>query len=36
VPRGVNVVDSATLLPREMIIRHKSTGSYSLFSNRFR
>jgi len=36
VPHGVNVVDAATLLPRDKIIRHTSTGSYSLFSNRFR
>lgn len=35
-PHGVNVVDASALLPRETVVRHRSTDSYSLFSNRFR
>ena len=38
VPRGVDVVDGAAILPRDAIVRytHTSAGSASLFSNRFR
>jgi hypothetical protein len=36
VPPGVEVVDAAALLPADQIIRHRKTGSVSLFSNRFR
>ena len=36
VPAGVNVVDASAVLPRETVIRYRATGSYSLFSNRFR
>jgi len=36
VPAGVQVVDARTILPRESIVRYRATGSYSLFSNRFR
>jgi hypothetical protein len=36
VPAGVNVVDASAVLPRDSIVRYRATGSYSLFSNRFR
>jgi hypothetical protein len=36
VPEGVEVADAAIILPSSRIIRHKETGSYSLFSNLFR
>jgi hypothetical protein len=36
VPNSVCTADAATILPRTSIIRHRETGSVSLFSNRFR
>ena len=36
VPEGVEVADASAVLPREAIVRHRRTGSVSLFSNRFR
>jgi hypothetical protein len=36
VPAGVHLRDAAAVLPRESIIRHRESGSVSLFSNRFR
>jgi hypothetical protein len=36
VPAGVEVEDAARTVPSSRIIRHKETGSYSLFSNLFR
>ena len=35
VPSGVRVIDAATILPAEAVIRHRS-GSVALFSDRFR
>lgn len=36
VPAGVELSDAALVLPSARVIRHKATGSYSLFSNLFR
>jgi hypothetical protein len=36
VPPGVTVRDAGDVLPREAVLRHRATGSVSLFSNRFR
>jgi hypothetical protein len=36
VPSCVRLVDAAGTLSREHLIRHRRTGSFSLFSNRFR
>jgi hypothetical protein len=36
VPSSVRLVDAAETVSREHLIRHRRTGSFSLFSNRFR
>ncbi len=36
VPDGVNVESAQAILPVTTIVRHRATGSFSLFSNRFR
>jgi hypothetical protein len=36
VPPCVRLVDAALTLPRNHLVRHRKTGSYSLVSNRFR
>jgi hypothetical protein len=36
VPPSIELADAASILPRERIVRHKKTGSVSLFSDLFR
>jgi hypothetical protein len=36
VPRGVALLDAATILPETALLRHRETGSVALFSDRFR
>jgi hypothetical protein len=35
-PSSIRIVDANETVPREHLIRHQRTGSFSLFSNRFR
>lgn len=35
-PQGVILMDASKIIPRDKIIKHKSTGSYALFSDIFR
>jgi hypothetical protein len=36
VPQGVNVVDASSILARELLFKHKRTGSVALFADWFR